>query len=110
MDGIAGAFRQDLGPRVLRGAIALAAVAALGLFLRGGLLAQEHHMLQARGWSRPVVVLAFALGPLLILFRLLLWVRYRPAAAATRADAPALTVIIPAYNEGEMVNRAIESV
>jgi len=50
------------------------------------------------------------MGLFLLSFRTLLWLRYRPAAPATFADAPPLTVIIPAYNEGPMVARSIESV
>jgi hyaluronan synthase len=42
--------------------------------------------------------------------RTVFWVRYRPFAPATAEDAPPLTVIIPAYNEGEMVETAIASV
>jgi hyaluronan synthase len=49
-------------------------------------------------------------GLLLLSFRTLLWLRYRPAESTTFADAPALTVIIPAYNEGPMVARSIDSV
>ncbi|TMA42310.1 MAG: glycosyltransferase family 2 protein, partial [Deltaproteobacteria bacterium] len=60
-------------------------------------------------WTRPGVVWA-TMGLFLLLFRTMLWLRYRPAAAATFADAPPLTVIIPAYNEGPMVARSIESV
>src|SRR6185437_13726167 len=43
------------------------------------------------------------LGFLLIVIRTIFWILYRPAAAATRENAPSLTVIIPAYNEGAMV-------
>jgi len=60
-------------------------------------------------WTRPGVVWA-TMGLFLLLFRTMLWLRYRPAAPATFADAPPLTVIIPAYNEGPMVARSIESV
>ena len=35
---------------------------------------------------------------------------YRPPAPATRAEAPPLTVVIPAYNEGAMVLKSIQSV
>lgn len=51
-----------------------------------------------------------ATGIALLLFRTLLWYRYRPAPLATAEDAPHLTVIIPAYNEGAMVAQAIDSV
>src|SRR5690348_891915 len=50
------------------------------------------------------------MGALLILFRTVVWMFYRPAAPATRAEAPPLTVVIPAYNEGAMVLRSIQSV
>ncbi len=63
-------------------------------------------------WVRLLVYLGVfwaGLGLLLILVRTLLWIAYRPAAAATREEAPSLTVIIPAYNEGAMVLKSIES-
>jgi len=55
-------------------------------------------------------VLWTAMGTLLLAVRTALWFRYRPAAAATMDDAPVLTVIIPAYNEGAMVASSIHSV
>jgi hyaluronan synthase len=50
------------------------------------------------------------MGLVLLLMRTLLWLRYRPFAAAAVEDAPLLSVIIPAYNEGEMVESSIASV
>lgn len=50
------------------------------------------------------------MGTMLILFRTAVWMFYRPAAPAARAAAPALTVVIPAYNEGAMVLKSIQSV
>jgi hyaluronan synthase len=50
------------------------------------------------------------MGALLILFRTVVWMFYRPAAPATHAEAPPLTVVIPAYNEGAMVLKSIQSV
>lgn len=58
---------------------------------------------------RPAV-LWVATGFLLLLMRTVLWLRYRPFAMAQMVDAPVLTVIIPAYNEGAMVEKSIESV
>ncbi len=49
------------------------------------------------------------LDSLLIVIRTVLWIIYRPAPAATRENAPRLTIIIPAYNEGAMVLQSIES-
>jgi hyaluronan synthase len=51
-----------------------------------------------------------AMGTLLLAFRTVLWFRYRPAPAATLEEAPSMTVVIPAYNEGPMVAIAIDSV
>ncbi len=55
-------------------------------------------------------ILWFAMGSMLLLFRTLLWFTYRPHPLATRENAPRMTVVIPAYNEGAMVAKAIDSV
>lgn len=57
-----------------------------------------------------VGVLWTAMGFLLIVVRTILWMLYRPVAAVTHERAPSLTVVIPAYNEGAMVLKSIESV
>ncbi len=51
-----------------------------------------------------------AMGVALLGFRTFLWFRYRPLAPADHNSAPFLTVVIPAYNEGPMVGRSIDSV
>jgi hyaluronan synthase len=51
-----------------------------------------------------------AMGACLMLFRTLLWFRYRPFEPARPPAAPRMTVVIPAYNEGPMVFRSIDSV
>ncbi|MDE2085583.1 MAG: glycosyltransferase family 2 protein, partial [Xanthomonadaceae bacterium] len=74
-----------------------------------GLIHSSHHY----GWlgymARPSLLWA-GMGLLMLLYRTLLWFRYRTPPVATMDDAPTLTVIIPAFNEGEMVARSIESV
>jgi hyaluronan synthase len=60
-------------------------------------------------WLRPTVIWV-SMGLLLLLLRTVLWLGYRPFAAADPGEAPALSVIIPAYNEGEMVEHAIAAV
>ena len=60
-------------------------------------------------WVRPTVIW-ITMGLVLMLMRTVLWLRYRPFAPVTTADAPFLTVIIPAYNEGAMVEASIASV
>jgi hyaluronan synthase len=55
-------------------------------------------------------ILWFCMGFMLLVFRTLLWFVYRPHPPAEPASAPAMTVIIPAYNEGPMVAHSIDSV
>ena len=74
----------------------------------GVLRAARHHE-----WGRFIVgpaILWAMMGMLMLLFRTLLWFRYRMPPVANMSDAPSMTVIIPAYNEGAMVARTIESV
>jgi hyaluronan synthase len=70
-------------------------------------IAEEHH------WATLVVrpaVLWAAMAVLMLVVRTLLWFRYRADAPADLLSAPTLTVVIPAYNEGAMVARSIESI
>ncbi len=68
---------------------------------------------ERQGWEalagRPSVWW-LAMGLLLLTVRTILWLRYREAPSVTMAQAPMLTVIVPAYNEGEMVAKTIASV
>jgi hyaluronan synthase len=65
---------------------------------------------QLRGGAHGPWIVWAALAVLLLFFRTVLWLRYRPAPPKAARDAPGLTVIIPAYNEGAMVRQSIESV
>jgi len=88
------------------GALAYAALAT-------PLLRPILHLAERQQWSelwvRPTI-LWIAMGLVLLAMRTVLWLRYRPRAAASEADAPAMSVIIPAYNEGAMVAQSIASV
>lgn len=68
--------------------------------------------LEVEGWAafltRPSL-LWFEMGIFLLLVRTVLWLWYRPFPAADYHAAPKVSVIIPAYNEGAMVRRAIGS-
>jgi hyaluronan synthase len=68
----------------------------------------ESHGLSA-ALVRPSMVW-FAMGAGLLAFRTLLWFLYRAPPTATLDAAPSMTVVIPAYNEGAMVAKAIDSV
>src|SRR5512139_2420114 len=68
---------------------------------------------QKQHWNalllKPTVIWV-GMGFLLLFVRTILWLGYRPFRAAVGEEAPRLSVIIPAFNEGMMVERAIASV
>jgi hyaluronan synthase len=68
----------------------------------------ESHGLSA-ALVRPSMIW-FAMGAGLLAFRTLLWFLYRAPPVAAFDAAPSMTVVIPAYNEGAMVAKAIDSV
>ncbi len=64
-------------------------------------------------WPKNILVPSVwwaAMGILLLGYRTILWVRYKCFPVSTVQNAPMLTVIIPAYNEGKMVEKTIDSV
>jgi len=68
---------------------------------------------KAAHWSKIIVrpsLLWGMMGIVLLTFRTIAWFRYRPFPPVEMADSPSLTVIIPAYNEGPMVRKSIDSV
>lgn len=104
---------RDLWDRLLVAAI-FAGMLALAYAAYATPLLDPIFAIAGRGeWAqlatRPTVIW-IAMGLLLLLMRTLLWLRYRPFPAASDEEAPVLTVIIPAYNEGAMVESAIASV
>lgn len=100
--------------RLLQAAILACLLLAVYIsFASGGVLRHVLARVQSEHWAQMIVrpsLLWAAMGFMLLGFRTFLWFRYRPFAAADPAAAPMLTVIIPAYNEGAMVEKAIDSV
>ena len=68
--------------------------------------------LEVQGWAafltRPSLMW-FEMGIFLLLVRTLLWLGYRPYPATDYQSAPKLSVVIPAYNEGAMVQQTVRS-
>lgn len=91
------------------GGILTLAYAALSTAIFDPLLRLAYHDDWFDLMFRPTV-LWILMGICLLTLRTVLWLRYRSFAPATADDAPRLTVIIPAYNEGRMVEKSIDSV
>ena len=98
---------------LVRSAIVLGLAAILFALLDGELFRLVRRSIAAGSWSASIlkpalmwmaVVLSMMVG------RTLLWFGYRPFEAAAHDAAPGMTVVIPAYNEGAMVEQSIESV
>ncbi len=70
-------------------------------------LADQHRSLK---WFLYPSILWTAMGAALLVFRTGVWIAYRPFAPIRFQDAPSMTVVIPAYNEGAMVLKSIEAV
>jgi len=88
------------------GALAYAALATPLLQPLVDVVRREHWSML---WLRPTIIW-ITMGLVLLLLRTVLWLLYRPFEAVREEDAPRLTVLIPAYNEGAMVEETIASV
>jgi len=104
-------------PRAVEWLLRAAIVGSLGvlcyLTFASAAFRQMFLAFEGHSWSRLVErpsLLWAVMGTLMLCLRTALWFRYRPFAPADLTTAPRLTVIIPAYNEGAMVQQSIESV
>ena len=104
---------RDFWDRLLVTTIFSGVVLAFILSVYTDLIVPWATAVERQGWEalagRPSVWW-LGMGLLLLTVRTILWLRYREAPSATMAQAPMLTVIVPAYNEGEMVAKTIASV
>jgi hyaluronan synthase len=111
---VPGRWRQaapwfDLGLKVL---IPLLLMVFLALAAQFGSFKTYAQLLSRQTYSSFLPALAAAYTLLMLMFQLgrtVLWLHYRPYPAAT-GPLPFLTIIIPAYNEGAMVEKAIGAV
>jgi hyaluronan synthase len=113
LEPVESAPRADAMDWMLRGAILLGLVCIAYVTVAGRLF---HPLLRAAGvesWARVIVrpsLLWAMMGSLLLMFRTVVWLKYKPFPSASLEDAPFMSVIIPAYNEGAMVRKSIDSV
>ena len=106
------ASKHDLWDRLLIAGIFAGIAASALAVVRYGLFDPLVLATRGGGWSAMLLrpsILWFAMGMLLLTVRVVLWLRYREQAWASADTAPSLTVIIPAFNEGAMVERTIDS-
>jgi hyaluronan synthase len=81
--------------------------------LTGGVFEPIYYAIKSEQWSNIIIrpsLLWIIMGILLLTFRTILWFLYRPFPPADFDNAPFLTVIVPAYNEGAMVEKTIDSI
>lgn len=81
--------------------------------LTGGVFEPIYYAIKGAHWSNIIIrpsLLWVIMGILLLTFRTILWFLYRPFPHADFDHAPFLTVIVPAYNEGAMVEKTIDSI
>lgn len=81
--------------------------------LTGGVFEPVYYAVKSARWSNIIIrpsLLWIIMGIGLLTFRTILWFIYRPFPNANFDQAPFLTVIIPAYNEGAMVAKTIDSI
>jgi hyaluronan synthase len=105
--------RADLLDRVVCSSIIACLIGAFYLGLAGNIFQPLIDSIVRAHFSKAILrpsMLWALVGTLFFVFRTVLWLRYRPIPSTTRKNAPSLTVIIPAYNEGAMVEKAIYSV
>lgn len=106
-------LRADVWEHLLRAAIIVALLLLIYLTVAGHVFQPLYRHFDTQPWTqtlaRPSIIWA-VMGTLMLTLRTALWFRYHPFAAAEDDDAPMLTVIIPAFNEGFMVEKSIDSV
>lgn len=97
----------------LKVGIVLAAGLLLALALASGRVWSPRFFLPASltgklFWSTAAVYGLVMFGAMI--WRIALWLRYRPMPSANDAELPSVSVIIPAFNEGPLVRQAILSI
>jgi len=94
-------------------AIVLGLAAMLYAMLNGELFRPIRNAIEDGNLSASILkpsLIWLSMALLMLVLRTILWFSYRPFGSAMYESAPTMTVVIPAYNEGAMVEQSIESV
>lgn len=111
--GVRRHYARDVLDGLIVAAILGGVVFGLWAALRVEVFAPLIELAARARWARLIVepsVVWAIMATVMLALRTLFWLRYRAQPAAAAPRAPALSVVIPAYNEGPMVGRAIDSV
>ena len=106
-------FSWDIWEPVIKLAVVLAGIVVLGVALERDILFNWdfHQVLKLKS---PFFKYMFIVNSIVfisaLVFRTLLWFKYRPYDSAKVKSWPAVTVLVPAYNEGETVYATICSI
>lgn len=98
---------------ILRSIIIFSLLLVVYLNFSGRVFQPLFNLAKASDWTRFIIrpsLMWGIMGLMLLIFRTFLWMRYKPFPSVMFDSAPSLTVIIPAYNEGNMVEKSIDSV
>ena len=114
VSSVASDHAPGRGYRMLVGSAIVLGLAAIAFtMLNGELFRPVRDAIESGTVSAAVLkpsLIWVSMGLLMLALRTLLWFSYRPFASATHDTAPSMTVVIPAYNEGAMVEQSIDSV
>lgn len=105
--------QNPLWEKSLHITIFLALACALYVAVAGKVFQPLWDAVTEHAWPQHILIPSIwwaTMGLMLLAYRTLLWIRYREFELADDQNAPRLTVIIPAYNEGPMVEKTIDSV
>ena len=104
---------NDCWDSVLRFTILACLASMTYLTISGRFFQQTYYYAFTSQWSRfifrPSCIWGL-MGSIFLTFRTFLWFWYKPFLHAKTNEAPFLTIVIPAYNEGGMVEKTIDSV
>jgi hyaluronan synthase len=92
--------------------VVLGATLVLAYVLTSGRFAHRYTLWPRTQWGNAYWICALAWGGLMyavLVWRVVLWRRYRPMADVPERRLPSVSVIIPAFNEGPLVCDSIRS-
>ncbi len=104
---------QRRNERFVQYGIIAAGVVGLILAIASGRVFERFTVLPKTHWGNLFWTTAFAYGGLMyavLVWRIVLWRRYKPMESVTDEQLPFVSVIIPAFNEGALVKQSILSV